>query len=373
MSDEEQAPSPGEREIPGPGEEIVSAGKAGPFSYIPGADAPDVPRALQDAFRGLRRALVLTHDNPDPDGLAAAFTLRRILEEITDLEIVVAYSGLVGRAENRAMLRVLELDPVPLDAIEAREFQGIALVDTQPGSGNNSLPPGLPLIAVIDHHPSKRDIADVPFVDVREHYGATSTMIHEYTRLCDIELSHRLATALFYAIRSETQDLGREAEEADRRAYFELLPDADVRALARIQRARVPREYFRVFRVAIDQAEVFGRTVFSDLGRVPAPDMVAEIADFLLRLQGIDWACAMGRHDGELVLSLRTSDPDAHAGRVIREVVAGFGTAGGHGMMAGGQVSLEARDYDQTMTALRDRLLERLGGHGRPGEPLVLG
>jgi nanoRNase/pAp phosphatase (c-di-AMP/oligoRNAs hydrolase) len=327
---------------------------------------------LRAAFADARRAIVLAHDNPDPDGLASAFALCAILRQIEGLDCDVGFGGLIGRAENRAMVRELELEPLHVDADQLGSYDAIALVDTQPGFGNNSFPLERHAAVVIDHHPGRGHLDDVTYVDVREGYGATATIVYEYVQSSGIPLPENLLTALFYAIKSETQELGREAGYADREAYLSLLPRADKAAVARIQRARVPRAYFRAFEVAIDNARVHGRTVITDLDRVDSPDMVAEIADFLLRLEGADWAACMGRHEDSLVLSLRTAEEDAHAGEVIRRAVTGLGRAGGHGTMAGGRLPLAGRDYDEVAAEVRDRLLEVLGGNTKPGEPLVL-
>lgn len=327
--------------------------------------------ALERSLAGRRRCLILTHDNPDPDALASAFALAWLLQEGFGTEATVAFSGVIGRAENRAMLKVLELAPVPLSTLALDDFDAIALVDTQPGSGNNSTPDGRQVAVVIDHHPAKPAAGEACFRDVRPSYGSTATILLEYLRERGLDIPVPIATALFYALKSETQDLGREASEPDRKAYFQLLVRADMRAVARIQRARVPREYFGYFRTAIDQAQVHGTLVLSDLGVVPSPDIVSEIADFLLRLQGIGWSCCFGRHENTLLVSLRTSDPEAHAGSLIRSAVSGLGTAGGHGSMAGAQIPVSERSVDETLTTLRERILEALGADEASPEALV--
>lgn len=337
------------------------------------SDAPSATTLdrLDRALADKRSCLVLTHDNPDPDALASAFALAHLLGERLGIEATVAFSGVIGRAENRAMLKVLELAPVPLTMISFDDFEAIALVDTQPGTGNNSVPADRPVQVVIDHHPAKGTALEDAFWDIRPEFGSTATILLEYLRAASIDLPVRLATALFYALKSETQDLGREASEPDRKAYFQLLVRADMRAVARIQRARVPREYFGFFRTAIDRAEIRGPVVITDLGVVPSPDIVAEIADFLLRLQQIGWSCCLGRHENSVLVSLRTSDPEAHAGRLIRAAVAGLGTAGGHGTMAGAQVPVSDRNVDEVVAALRRKVLEEIGADDAEVEPLV--
>ncbi len=327
---------------------------------------------LRAAFEGAERGLVLAHDNPDPDALASAFALCAVLRHVDDTRCEVGYAGMVGRAENRAMIRELELSPLRVTAKSLEAFDTIALVDTQPGFGNNSFPVGRHAAAVIDHHPGRGQLDDVTFVDVREGYGATATIIYEYVQSSGVPLPENLLTALFYAIKSETQELGREAGYADQEAYLSLLQRADKQAVARIQRASVPRTYFRAFQIAIENARVYDHTVITDVERVSSPDMVAEIADFLLRLEGADWAVCIGRHQDSMVVSIRTTEDDAHAGEVIRRAVTGDSHAGGHGTMAGGRVPLEDRPYEEVAEELRQRLLEELGGGDKPGEALAL-
>ena len=114
---------------------------------------PKVARLLA-LCRGKRKALLLTHDNPDPDSLASAWALGQLLEDKAGMEVTLAYGGLIGRAENRAMVRQLRIPALPVHRVKASEFDLLGLVDTQPEIGNHSLPDAdLPVIC-IDHHPA---------------------------------------------------------------------------------------------------------------------------------------------------------------------------------------------------------------------------
>src|SRR5207249_4793253 len=101
----------------------------------------------------------------------------------------------------------------------------------------------------------------VPFLDLRDQYGATSTIVTEYLRESKLVPEAKIATALFYGIAAETQDLGREATAADIEASHFLYPYTNKRRLAKIENARVPREYFRVFREAIERATLHDKVV----------------------------------------------------------------------------------------------------------------
>ncbi|HYH46450.1 MAG TPA: bifunctional oligoribonuclease/PAP phosphatase NrnA, partial [Thermoanaerobaculia bacterium] len=63
------------------------------------------------------RWLVLTHDNPDPDALASAMILSNVLRSAFKQRVTIAYGGIVGRAENRAFVRVLKLPIVPISRV----------------------------------------------------------------------------------------------------------------------------------------------------------------------------------------------------------------------------------------------------------------
>src|SRR6185503_1261710 len=141
--------------------------------------------------------------------------------------------------------------------IELTQTTRVALVDTQPGRTNNSLPIEIQPTVVIDHHPAYGPFEGIAFVDMRDGYGATSTILTEYLRDSHVTVESKIATALFYGIAAETQDLGRESTEADFAASHFLYPYANKRRLGKIENARVPREYFRAFRDAIDEATVY--------------------------------------------------------------------------------------------------------------------
>jgi len=225
---------------------------------------------------------------------------------------------------------------------------------------------------VIDHHPAYGDYPGVPFLDLRDQYGATSTIVTEYLRESKLVPEPKIATALFYGISAETQDLGREATAADIEASHFLYPYTNKRRLSKIENARVPREYFRVFREAIERAALYDKVVVSLLGEVQYPDMVAEVADFLLRLDQVEWAAAIGTFGSCLHCSVRTIDREVNAGDLLQRVL-GSRSAGGHDMIAGGRLRVgeDPAARERAAAMVRDRLLGALGVDPAIGQPLV--
>ena len=288
--------------------------------------------------RGKSPILIVTHDHPDPDALAAAYALRHLILMKTGEEAVIAFDGVIGRGENRAMVRELEIATVPLGTVDPGEFAVVCLVDAQPGTGNTALPADCRIDLVIDHHPLREQTTGCRWVDVRPTYGASATILFEYLQSHCVKIATKLATILFYAITSETQGLGREWTAADRDAYRSLLLLCNNRILYRITHPSLPQEYFANVNAAMKSARIFGDVLVFNLDEVDHPEIIAEMADNLLRAEGVELVLGMGVFDGEGILSMRTSDPAVNAGSLIRAVTAGYGTAGGHGQVAGGQI-----------------------------------
>ena len=308
---------------------------------------------------GRGKILIVVHDNPDPDSLASAMALRQLFAVRLNREAVIAFSGMIGRSENLAMAKMLQIPLTPFPLIDLKNFQVVCLLDSQPETGNNSLPPGTRVDLVIDHHPIREASASCRWVDIRPEYGTTATILYEYLKVQGVSLGTKLATALFYAIKSETQDLGREAARPDRDAYLALFPLANKTLLNSITRPRLPREYFVSLYSALEHTVIYGSVLVTALKEVQFPEVVAELADLLLRLEGIETVLCMGHYNTEMVLSMRTSSERTNAGELIRKLVAGIGSAGGHGMMAGGKVDNVARS-DEGIAAAEQLLTARL-------------
>jgi nanoRNase/pAp phosphatase (c-di-AMP/oligoRNAs hydrolase) len=125
----------------------------------------------------------------------------------------------------------------------------------------------------------------------------------------------------------------------------------------------------------MDGTRIYGdRLTVTILGRVDTPDVVAQFADLLVRLEGVRWSLVMGRYDRSILLSIRTNRAGANAGRVIGRIVGELGSAGGHGMMAAGRIQLSPATpeaYEKLEKHLRRRALSVLRIRGR-GVPLLL-
>ena len=222
------------------------------------------------------------------------------------MRATVVYEGVVGRAENRAMVSLLRLQLRRVETVPDLDWGRAALVDTQPRSGNNSCPRGARPLVVIDHHPRAQDDRGrlggrAP--GVRRH-GDDPRRVPRPLGAPGAGLARH---GLAYGISSETRDLGRGAGERDLDAYLRLYPRVRKRILAQIEHPRLPRSYFALLDRALHRAFSYRNVIGSRLGPVDAPDSVAEIADFLLAHERMGWSVATGTHGGQLHLSLRTT------------------------------------------------------------------
>jgi nanoRNase/pAp phosphatase (c-di-AMP/oligoRNAs hydrolase) len=320
--------------------------------------------AMLEWVNGRGGIVIVVHDNPDPDCLASALALCHLFREIISEEPIIAFSGMIGRSENLIMAGVLEIHIVPLEIVDLSKYSVVCMLDTQPLTGNNSLDPTVQVDIVIDHHPLREASNRCRWVDVKEDYGVTATILYEYLIANGINIDAKLATAIFYAIKSDTQDLGREANLPDREAYLNLFPLVDKQLLYQITNPNQPIEYFRAIRRTLAHARIYGSAVVADMERVVFPELVAEMADFLLRLEDVEAVLTFGEYSRELVLSLRTSSADMNAGEMVKRLVKGIGVGGGHGLVAGGKVvplpdgSVATQDVEKILT---DRFLDELG------------
>ncbi|WZO97651.1 DHH family phosphoesterase [Isosphaeraceae bacterium EP7] len=320
------------------------------------------------------RIVLASHVNPDPDALASMLGIRALVEQRQPgKEIILTVEGMIARAENQAMVDLIPIEMVPVESVEIDQETALVMVDTQPRTGRRASEASTPT-AVLDHHDTGGVLEGVEFVDLRPHLGATSTMVTGYLLEQGVSVGPRLATALLYGIDSEIEGFPREAGPLDDGALVWLFPRADKDLLAQIRHPKLPQSHFATFQHGLSNAFLYRDVIVSWLGPVTQPDIVAEMADFFIRFDQVNWALTVGRFGDILKLSLRVDHLGAHSGDVLREVVAGIGTAGGHDKRAGGAVPLPKADsatVDVYLTLIRRRLLERLKVEERQGRHLV--
>ena len=299
---------------------------------------------------------VLVQIDPDPDGMASAMGLRRLLHR-TEEESPIISLGEVTRPENRRMAEMLGLQVVKVSATELNGLKKVVAVDTQPAPEEGARTK----YAVIDHHPVREGWSG-EFVDIRPLMGAAATMVTQYLRATgEGVITPRLATALLYGIRTDTDILRRGATPEDVEAYAFLQGIADQELLRKIGRPAFSERGIRALGQALAGLAVDGHVAVAYAGRLddPSSHVLPSLADFLLTIQGVAWSAAVGLIEDRIAMNIRRVGGAVGAGALARELSEEPGAGGGHHSMARvtiavepGRFSVEAGDADATRWAM---------------------
>jgi len=318
--------------------------------------------------------VIVSHVNPDPDALASMMGLKALIDHaLPGKTVTLTVDGMIARAENRAMVDLIPIPVIPVGSAPSGPDTAVIMVDSQPHTGRRASEAAVPTV-VIDHHETGGQLTGVVFRDIRPNLGATSTMVTGYLLERHVAVPPRLATALLYGIESETEGYPREAGVLDDGALVWLFPRADKDLLARIRNPKLPQSHFATFQHALANAFLYRDVVVSWCGHVTQPDIIAEVADFFVRFDQVNWALAVGVFGDLLKLSVRVSQLGGHSGEVLREVVDGLGTAGGHDKRAGGAIPLKdtsTEAVDSLLRTIRRRLLAKLAIDEEQGRRLL--
>jgi nanoRNase/pAp phosphatase (c-di-AMP/oligoRNAs hydrolase) len=292
---------------------------------------------LREVLSSTKNLLILLQHDPDPDAIASALALRTILGRNKTTAPIGAF-GKVTRPENATMIRLLEVDIEHLTPEALHQYDALALVDVQPPYfiGEYALPD---VDAVIDHHPCVANYA-ARYRDVRAHFGSTSTIFVQYLQAVEAKVTQRLATALYYGLKTDTLFLGRETTDADIEAFTYLYPLANHSLIRRMERPELPLRDLDALGYALRARAISDTTFFTHVGLVEREDVLPQFAEFCLQVEGIERSVVSGIFCGNLVVSLRS---DAHvkgAGGLVRQAFGQYGSAGGHRSMAKAVVPL---------------------------------
>jgi len=291
-------------------------------------------RRLLGLFSYEDRLLVLI--NADPDAMASAMALKRLLWRQVS-STTIAHVNTITRPDNLAMIRLLKLDMVPIKEINQGEFTHFAVIDSQPNHHENFQEINFDLI--IDHHPETE--VKAPFTDIRPNYGATSTIMTQYLRAAKIKPSAKLATALFYGIKSDTMNFARKALVEDVNAFQFLFRYINVHMAKRIEQAEMTLDFLKYYQIALENMRVRKQRIHVHLGPVLNPDVCVSLADFFMKIHDVAWSIISGTYQKRLIIIVRNDGIRKDAGKLLQEIFGEMGQAGGHKAMARAEIPLK--------------------------------
>ena len=297
---------------------------------------------------------IQTHNFPDPDAIASAYGWPRLLET-RGIRAMICYKGKIDRYSTDKLREILgiELHNVEnLGAILSDEDE-VILVDSQKGNSNIIDITGDEIIC-IDHHPYN-DKSSYRFMDIRPQNGACATMIAEYFVENDVPMDEKIATALTYGIRIDTNNLTRGVSKLDIEMIWRMFDLCDYETIHMLENSNLCFEDLVAYGKAISSIEVYDNISFADTGE-DCP-VIANISDFMLALKEVFFSVVYSRRDGGIKLSVRSERASLDAGKIIAKALEGLGNGGGHATMAGGFVPFAGTDSEAVI--LMDEIKER--------------
>lgn len=326
---------------------------------------------------------------PDPDSIACSFAHQKILKHF-GIESTIIHVEEISHQQNRAMVKLLGFDLLKIEEnnLNFEDFTGYSLVDSQFPDDMLITPlKKIPLISVVDHHITEREI-NSEFQDIQTaEIGAASTIYSEYLRELELlqpnfEFDKRLATALMHGIRT---DIGQDLLKAQPRDYESLAylsKYADSGLLKKISEQNLSEKTMKTIADAFDNRIKISNYSMAGVGIIKPSerDAIPQSADWLLLEAGVNTALvyAIIKSNGKSYIdcSFRTNDDGVSPHEWIKQAFLelkdeGVGTYGGRGEKGGFKISLGIfaslidKDPDTlvkiTDSYMKNRYYEKLG------------
>lgn len=294
---------------------------------------------------------VLIMINADPDAMASAMAVKRLLWRKVSC-VRICHINQVKRSDNLAMIRLLGIKMTHVSEIDDYKSTRIVMIDSQPD--HSEFFEGFDPDLIIDHHPDTGFKCE--YLDIRPQYGATSSILTEYLKAAKIKPSFKLATALYYGIKTDTSNFQRQTLLEDIRAFQYLFKYANLALERRIDQAEIPLDFLEFYEKAFNNKVIKGNRLYAHLGEIPSPDICVQIADFFMRVDNINWSIVSGNYDERVVIIFRNDGIRKHAGKVAESSFGEYGSAGGHKGMA--RAEIEYSSIEELVSPRNQRKLE---------------
>ena len=313
-----------------------------------------------ELIRKTKRWNIILHNNPDPDCIGASFALQFIFNNFK-IKSKLFYNGIIGRAENKELVRVLKINLYPFSELKLNRNSNFALIDSQFGSKNQPLNKNYIPKIVIDHHPPKKSLKKVEYVDIRPEIGSTSTILTEYLKKLEIIPNKKVATALYYGIKTDTAGFTRNFTHKDEEAINFLHDYVCFKYLGKIEHPQLNKNYYKMTCEALNRTEFIKNVIISDVGKADYPDICAEIADYFVRMKGISWVLVFSEFENNLYFSIRTRSRLKIAGKIAISLTRGIGSGGGHNTYAAGVIPFKDEiEKEEVKQKLKEKFLKKV-------------
>jgi nanoRNase/pAp phosphatase (c-di-AMP/oligoRNAs hydrolase) len=275
--------------------------------------------------------------NADPDSMASAMALKRLFWRKVK-KAYIYHVNTIKRADNLALIKLLKIKQQHIRNVNSTDITRWAILDSQPSHYEQLAKFQFDII--IDHHPLVSGSVG-RFVDIKEDCGANSTIMTEYLRAAKIKPSPRLATALFYGIKTDTDNFARPTAPNDINAFRYLYPFANTNMIKKIESSEMTRKSLNSMRMALENLVFVKDKAVIHMGKVNDPDILVIIADFFLKMAEATWCIVSGVYGQKLIVIFRNAGFRLDAGKTAKKLFGKWGSAGGHSSAARAEVPVQ--------------------------------
>lgn len=263
---------------------------------------------------------------PDPDSMACALGMQALIKKwVCSSEVIHIIE--THRHDNKAMIRLLNLDYKAFRHVNLGNYTKFIMLDGQPQY--HELTRNMYFDVVIDHHPNMLEHR-VPFTDIRPHYGATATILIDYLVSCRIRITPRLATAFYYAIKTDTDLFRRISTPKDVTSISYLLPKLQIETVRLIESSEIPRRFLKYIITGLQNICFHHNLAYVHMDEIERDEICTTLADFLLRIRGVHWSLVSAVIHKHLIIIMRSWKERKHVGKIANRVFGSLGKAGGH-------------------------------------------
>jgi len=257
-----------------------------------------------------KHVAILCHDQPDPDCLASAMAMMEIATYM-GLESTIYYGGEIAHTQNRVMINVLNIPVTKLDLEdesaetikESIQKSHIVLIDTSHFRKENCqvisgfVPKDRLPDVVIDHHSVNAGVA-CPYI--HRLCGACATIFLDLLKEKKIVIDRTLATALYLAIMTDTDDLRAEGTtDEDREAIDELKQMIDPDIYLKIFHYPKPLALLNLRSRGYHSIAVKDNLAVAYVGIINPQQrsLMAELCEEILEIEAVETAVVIGLTD----------------------------------------------------------------------------
>lgn len=279
----------------------------------------------------------MMYGSPDPDAIASALAMHRIIQQTRGLtKYAFVATEPLARQQNIALAEAMRLNIQLINKVDLTAYRLTALFDAQPSFFKENIPAHM----VFDHHPREGQWqADLE--DIRTGYGALSSGMTEYLLCAHIAIPRNLHTALMYGIKTDTGNFDRDTSVEDINAYTYHSRRANIQLIQHIELNQTPKRFLKYFDHAYHHIKTFPGGYVCNLGVMESADAGVQVADFYLRLIGVNYVIISGIVGDKFVIIFRADGYRRDCGALAQKTFGDLGSGGGHRSAARMEIPLE--------------------------------